>query len=214
MKVHLLLTPEIAKTRPDTAIIVMDFGQLTVRFENKNGGDAKFLTGLHCVIEDTKQNFAKWLSQHDGIPVGNGSPMSEIFNICHINNIYTNDDSFISNTGDANFRISGDGEEPNVYPIHNQDSPPSKEKLILTCVCSSEEHQLEFEIDPEFDFVNCKIKLVENLGFKHRFYIGIRYIFGVSLDTSSYDEILLGVEHLPQIERLYNTLKNFKPNKK
>lgn len=81
MQLHLLLTNDIYPSKPDTCKIIMDFGRLTVIFDNDLNDRAK---GLHCVVEDTTENMIKWLSPFDGIVVGNGNPMMEKFTIQHI----------------------------------------------------------------------------------------------------------------------------------
>ena len=79
MKLHLLLTPDIAKTKPETCKILTDFGQLTVRFDSQ-----LIKTGLHCIIEDTQENIINWLKPYDGFIKGNGIPHLEEFEIVHI----------------------------------------------------------------------------------------------------------------------------------
>lgn len=79
MKLHLLLTDDIAQTKPETCKIVMDFGQLMVRF-----GDDSTRTGLHCVVEDTEENIVEWLRPFDGFVKGSGTPQFEQFTIAHI----------------------------------------------------------------------------------------------------------------------------------
>ena len=69
MKLHLLLTSDIALTKPDTCKIIMDFGQLEVIFDD---GERE---GKHCVVEDTEENIIKWLKQYDGFVNGSGVPM-------------------------------------------------------------------------------------------------------------------------------------------
>lgn len=79
MKLHLLLTSDIAQTKPDTCIVIMDFGQLTVRFE-----DGTTRHGLHCVVEDTQDNIVEWLRPFDGFVKGSGVPQMESFTIAHV----------------------------------------------------------------------------------------------------------------------------------
>ena len=80
MRLHLLLTPELLEKIPETAKITNEWGDLTVIF-----GDGDFeRRGLHCFVEDTKENFVNWLHQFDGVVIGNGSPMTEQFSIMHI----------------------------------------------------------------------------------------------------------------------------------
>ena len=79
MKLHLLLTTDIALTKPKTCKIIMNFGWLVVRF-----GDNTEKEGIHCVVEDETDNIVGWLKQYDGIVKGNGNPITEQFEIVHI----------------------------------------------------------------------------------------------------------------------------------
>jgi hypothetical protein len=79
MKLHLLLTNEIAKTKPNTCKTIMDFGQLVVKFD-----DGTERSGLHCVVEDTQENIIKWLKPYDEVIKGNGIPQLEQFSIVHV----------------------------------------------------------------------------------------------------------------------------------
>lgn len=84
MKLHLLLTPEIDKTKPETCKIIADFGFLQVIFKGLSGKDDHIESGTHCFIEDTEENIVKWLKPFDGFVKGNGNPMMESFTIAHI----------------------------------------------------------------------------------------------------------------------------------
>jgi hypothetical protein len=79
MKLHLLLTNDIAQTKPETCKIIMDFGQLVVEFD-----DNTTEVGLHCVVEDTQENIISWLKPYDGFVKGSGVPQFEQFSIVHI----------------------------------------------------------------------------------------------------------------------------------
>ena len=79
MQLHLLLTPDIAQTKPETCKIIMDFGQLVVRFDEE-----ETRTGLHCVVEDTQENIVNWLKPYDGFVKGSGVPQFEQFSIAHV----------------------------------------------------------------------------------------------------------------------------------
>ena len=79
MQLHLLLTSDIAETKPESCKIIHDFGNLTVFFE-----DNKTEYGLHCIVEDTKENIINWLKPFDRIVKGSGTPMFEQFEIVHI----------------------------------------------------------------------------------------------------------------------------------
>ena len=78
MKLHLLLTDDIAATKPESCKIIMDFGQLDVVF------DKDLKSGLHCIVQDETKNIINWLKPFDGVVVGNGVPQSEQFQIMHI----------------------------------------------------------------------------------------------------------------------------------
>jgi len=79
MKLHLLLTSDIAKTKPDTCIVIAEFGSLEVVF------DGYRKVGLHCIVEDLEENIIKWLGPFDGFVKGSGVPQFEQFTISHIN---------------------------------------------------------------------------------------------------------------------------------
>jgi hypothetical protein len=74
MKLHLLLTNDIAKTKPESCKIIFDFGYLQVVFD-----DDTIREGIHCVVEDSEENIVAWLKQHDYFIKGNGSPVTEQF---------------------------------------------------------------------------------------------------------------------------------------
>ena len=79
MKLHLLLTREIAHTKPDTCKIVCDFGYEHVIFS-----DVFIQAGKNCVIEDTEENIVNWLKPFGEFVKGSGSPQLEQFRIVHI----------------------------------------------------------------------------------------------------------------------------------
>jgi hypothetical protein len=79
MKLHLLLTNDIAQTRPETCKIILDFGQLVVRFD-----DETIRKGLHCVVEDTLENIVNWLKPYDSFIQGDGDPCCELFSRAYI----------------------------------------------------------------------------------------------------------------------------------
>lgn len=83
MKVHLLMTPEIAVKKPESAMILFDFGELEVIFGDYED-EKSIIRGRHCVIEDTEEIIIDWLKQFDGVPIGNGNPIQERFEIKHI----------------------------------------------------------------------------------------------------------------------------------
>jgi hypothetical protein len=81
---HLLLTDDISKTKPETCKVIMNFGTLSVFFADE------IRTGLNCIVEDTDENIVNWLKPYDGFVKGVGSPMLERFSIVHISNAIKN----------------------------------------------------------------------------------------------------------------------------
>lgn len=79
MQLHLLLTDDIAQTKPETCIIIRNYGYLQVMFNNKI-----MKVGLHCIVKDTKENIVTWLKPGDGFVKGHGLPHFEQFSIEHI----------------------------------------------------------------------------------------------------------------------------------
>lgn len=90
MKLHILLTDNVRKTMPKTTEVVRDYGMLTVIFDE---GKTKAF-GIHCIIEDTKENIIEWLKPFDGVILGNGNPMMESFKVYHVKN---NEQHFVDN---------------------------------------------------------------------------------------------------------------------
>lgn len=80
MKLQLLLSKDMQETMPKTCKIILNFGEISVVFEE----DKIVIEGLHCVVEDTQENIVKWLKPFDGVAVGNGIPQLEQFRIMHI----------------------------------------------------------------------------------------------------------------------------------
>lgn len=84
MILRLLLTPDIAATKPATTKIIKEWGQTTVVFA---GDPSARKTGLHCIVEDTEENIINWLRPFDGFVKGVGiNPQMEEFEIVHIKN--------------------------------------------------------------------------------------------------------------------------------
>jgi len=76
MQLHLLLTNDIAQSKPVTCKIVRNYGQLQVIFNNE-----LMKVGLHCIVEDTEENIVNWLKPGDGFVKGHGLPHFEKFSI-------------------------------------------------------------------------------------------------------------------------------------
>jgi len=53
--------------------------KLTVGFKNEI-----MKVGLHCIVEDTKENIVTWLKPSDGFVKGHGLPHFEQYSIEHI----------------------------------------------------------------------------------------------------------------------------------
>jgi hypothetical protein len=79
MQLHMVITDEIKPSMPDDVEIIMDFGQIHVRFSDT---DHRF--GLNCVVEADTQVIIDWLKPFDGIIKGCGAPQLEQFEIVHI----------------------------------------------------------------------------------------------------------------------------------
>jgi hypothetical protein len=78
MKLHLLLTDDIAKTKPSTCKTIADYGTLKVIFED-------FVrVGVHCIVEDTEENIINWLKPFECFVKGSGIPQFEDFSIVHV----------------------------------------------------------------------------------------------------------------------------------
>jgi len=85
MKLDLLLTDEIAATKPESAKVIMDFGKIEVIFKANNCCDEDMIaTGIHCVIEDETENIQNWLRPFDGVIIGDGNPQLQNFSIMHV----------------------------------------------------------------------------------------------------------------------------------
>lgn len=85
MKVDLLLTEEIAATKPESAKIIFDFGKINVIFKAIEETDQDMVaTGIHCVIEDETENIKNWLRPFDGVIIGDGNPQLQNFSIMHV----------------------------------------------------------------------------------------------------------------------------------
>lgn len=69
IKVHLLLTPDIAETKPKNCKIVQDYGRLDIIFINKDSV-IKNASGDEVILEGTPTNFFKWLKKHAGFVHG------------------------------------------------------------------------------------------------------------------------------------------------
>ena len=86
MIVHILLTDEVKATMPKTVKIVHNFGRIHVVFPPLPGHkDSLSMFGNNAVVEAETDEIIKWLKPFDGVAIGNGVPMTESFEIMHIN---------------------------------------------------------------------------------------------------------------------------------
>ena len=81
MQLHLLLTPEVKKTMPNTVKMVANYGTINVVFEDES---IPLRSGENCILEDEKENIVNWLRPFDEVLVGSGTPQLEEFTIMHI----------------------------------------------------------------------------------------------------------------------------------
>lgn len=79
---HILLTPDVLQKKPSTTKTPFNYGRLQVVF-NRDINNTK--TGLHCIVEDTKENLINWLNQFEEVIIGSGTPMFESFTKMNIN---------------------------------------------------------------------------------------------------------------------------------
>ena len=85
MKLDLLLTDEIAATKPQSAKVIFDFGKIEVIFKAIDETEQDMIAiGIHCVIEDETENVQKWLKQHEFCIIGDGNPQLQNFSIMHV----------------------------------------------------------------------------------------------------------------------------------
>lgn len=81
---------------------------------------------------------------------------------------------------------------------------------IILCACGSSEHQILIHHDPGVDDpaeVYLSIHLANSKSFWKRLTVGIKYIFGHRSRFGHWDEIILTEDHLPQLRKVVNTLK-------
>lgn len=78
MNLHLLITNTMEMKRPSSVKEIVEWGQCQI-VVGDNIMDTR--TGLHCVVEDTLDNFLNWFSQLDEVIIGSGSPQLENFTI-------------------------------------------------------------------------------------------------------------------------------------
>ncbi len=85
MKLHLLLTPDIAATRPESVKVIADWGDLIIVHQPEEQVPTKMhCQGRHCFVEGSEQDIVTWLKPFDGFWQGDGNPMAESFHIAHI----------------------------------------------------------------------------------------------------------------------------------
>ena len=84
---------------------------------------------------------------------------------------------------------------------------------ILVCECSSREHQIVIEYEPEDNLVYCSIHLTNN-GFFSRFKTAIKYLFGYKCRYGHWDEFIFRVNHADKLEEIAKILKSEKCSEK
>ncbi len=78
----------------------------------------------------------------------------------------------------------------------------NQDNIILICDCSSAEHQIIFrKMDDDNEFVYGSIHL-SSRPFLKRIIPAIKYIFGYKCRYGHFDEILLGPQHISQVQDL------------
>jgi hypothetical protein len=85
MKLHVLLTPEIKSSMPDSVKVLVNYGNIGVIFPATETGEITHsMNGDNAVVEATQEDIIKWLQPFDGVPIGSGVPQAEEFTIMHI----------------------------------------------------------------------------------------------------------------------------------
>lgn len=85
MKLHLLVTKEMMNTMPETVEIIFQHHIDMVVYNPDNISKVlDTVRGENMILEDTRENFIKWLKPFDGVWVGTGVPQHESFQIMHI----------------------------------------------------------------------------------------------------------------------------------
>lgn len=85
MIVHILLTDEVKATMPETVKELFNYGRIHVVFPAIKKGELPLnMFGDNAVIEAETDTIVKWLKPFDGVAIGNGVPMTESFEIMHI----------------------------------------------------------------------------------------------------------------------------------
>ena len=82
MRIHLLLTDEMAKIKPIKCRVASNFGEATVSLS-----DGVSLTGRNCIVQGDKQAFIDWLGGFDGFVKGVHFKSLEGFEYVHISDI-------------------------------------------------------------------------------------------------------------------------------
>jgi len=79
MKLHLLLTSDIAQTKPGSCLIVRDFGYEQVIFRGEI-----IKVGINCIVEDSSENIINWLKPYGEFVEGSGFPQLEQFRLVNL----------------------------------------------------------------------------------------------------------------------------------
>jgi len=80
-------------------------------------------------------------------------------------------------------------------------------KEILTCVCSSAEHQIIIRYDTDENQVYANIYLT-NLPIWKRIVNAVKYIFGYKSKYGDFEEFIFDKRDIPALEKVVEHLKN------
>lgn len=84
---------------------------------------------------------------------------------------------------------------------------------LLLCDCSSTEHQITFDLDPENASIYCHIHLVKRPFFK-RIKYGLKYIFGYNCRLGHWDQFIFNPDDAWKLKLFSNFLSGIKENRK
>jgi hypothetical protein len=76
-----------------------------------------------------------------------------------------------------------------------------KNPTIMVCDCSSREHQIVIEHEPDCNMVFCHIHLAKR-SFWRRIIPAIKYMFGYNCRYGHFEEFVFGVEHIDKLQNI------------
>lgn len=79
------------------------------------------------------------------------------------------------------------------------------DRKILTCDCTSIEHQIVFSFDPNYKHVHAYIHLMP-LPFLKRLSKGVRYIIGYKSKYGAFEEFIFTHQDADKVKELYQYL--------